>query len=47
MLLAGKRPSDWLWGCRKGSAQSLRQEGMIVRIVEVDPIRNASLYGRL
>ena len=39
MLLAGKRALVIGYGdVGKGSAQSLRQEGMIVRIVEVDPI---------
>ncbi len=32
----------------KGSAQSLRQEGMIVKVSEVDPdLRHASVHGRL
>ena len=39
MLLAGKRALVIGYGdVGKGSAASLRQEGMIVRIVEVDPI---------
>ena len=39
MLLAGKRALVIGYGdVGKGSAQSLRQEAMIVRIVEVDPI---------
>ena len=39
MLLAGKRALLFGYGdVGKGSAQSLRQEGVIVRIVEVDPI---------
>lgn len=39
MLMAGKRAIVIGYGdVGKGSAQSLRQEGMIVRIVEVDPI---------
>jgi adenosylhomocysteinase len=39
MLLAGKRAMVVGYGdVGKGSAQSLRQEGMIVRVVEVDPI---------
>ena len=39
MLLAGKRAMVIGYGdVGKGSAQSLRQEGMIVRIVEIDPI---------
>ncbi len=39
MLLAGKRALVIGYGdVGKGSAQSLRQEGMIVRIVETDPI---------
>lgn len=39
MLLAGKRALVIGYGdVGKGSAQSLRQEGMIVRVVEVDPI---------
>ena len=39
MLLAGKRALLVGYGdVGKGSAQSLRQEGMIVRVVEVDPI---------
>ena len=39
MLLAGKRALVIGYGdVGKGSAQSLRQEGMIVRIVEIDPI---------
>ncbi len=39
MLMAGKRALVIGYGdVGKGSAQSLRQEGMIVRIVEVDPI---------
>ena len=38
-LLAGKRALVIGYGdVGKGSAQSLRQEGMIVRIVEIDPI---------
>ena len=39
MLLAGKKALVIGYGdVGKGSAQSLRQEGMIVRVVEVDPI---------
>jgi adenosylhomocysteinase len=39
MLMAGKRALVLGYGdVGKGSAQSLRQEGMIVRIVEIDPI---------
>jgi adenosylhomocysteinase len=39
MLLAGKRALVIGYGdVGKGSAQSLRQEGMIVRVVETDPI---------
>ncbi len=39
MLMAGKRALVIGYGdVGKGSAQSLRQEGMIVRIVEIDPI---------
>ena len=39
MLLAGKRSLVIGYGdVGKGSAQSLRQEGMIVRVVEIDPI---------
>ena len=39
MLMAGKRAMVIGYGdVGKGSAQSLRQEGMIVRVVEVDPI---------
>ena len=39
MLMAGKRALVIGYGdVGKGSAQSLRQEGMIVRITEVDPI---------
>lgn len=39
MLMAGKRSLVIGYGdVGKGSAQSLRQEGMIVRVVEVDPI---------
>ncbi len=39
MLLSGKRALVVGYGdVGKGSAQSLRQEGMIVRVVEVDPI---------
>ncbi len=39
MLLAGKRAMVIGYGdVGKGSSQSLRQEGMIVRIVETDPI---------
>lgn len=39
MLLSGKRALVFGYGdVGKGSAQSLSQEGMIVRIVEVDPI---------
>src|SRR5262245_23115536 len=39
MLLAGRRALVIGYGdVGKGSAQSLRQEGMIVRIVEIDPI---------
>jgi adenosylhomocysteinase len=39
MLLAGKRALVLGYGdVGKGSAQSLRQEGMIVRVTEVDPI---------
>ncbi len=39
MLLAGKRALVVGYGdVGKGSAQSLRQEGMIVRVTEVDPI---------
>ena len=38
-LLAGKRALCFGYGdVGKGSAQSLRQEGMIVRIAEIDPI---------
>ena len=39
MLLAGKRALVFGYGdVGKGSTQSLRQEGMIVRVVEIDPI---------
>jgi len=39
MLLAGKRALVIGYGdVGKGSSQSLRQEGMIVRVVEIDPI---------
>ena len=39
MLLAGKRALVVGYGdVGKGSAQSLRQEGMIVRVTEIDPI---------
>lgn len=39
MLLAGKRALIFGYGdVGKGSTQSLRQEGMIVRVVEIDPI---------
>jgi len=39
MLLSGKRALVVGYGdVGKGSAQSLRQEGMVVRIVEIDPI---------
>ncbi len=39
MLMAGKRALVVGYGdVGKGSAQSLRQEGMIVRVVEIDPI---------
>ncbi len=39
MLLSGKRALVIGYGdVGKGSAQSLRQEGMIVRVVEIDPI---------
>ncbi|MBF2755686.1 MAG: adenosylhomocysteinase [Gammaproteobacteria bacterium AqS3] len=39
MLLAGRQALVFGYGdVGKGSAQSLRQEGMIVRIVEIDPI---------
>ncbi|MBQ74025.1 MAG: adenosylhomocysteinase [Gammaproteobacteria bacterium] len=39
MLMAGKRALVIGYGdVGKGSSQSLRQEGMIVRVVEVDPI---------
>ncbi|MDP6376160.1 MAG: adenosylhomocysteinase [Pseudomonadales bacterium] len=39
MLMSGKRALVIGYGdVGKGSAQSLRQEGMIVRVVEVDPI---------
>ena len=39
MLLAGKRVLVFGYGdVGKGSTQSLRQEGMIVRVVEIDPI---------
>ena len=39
MLMAGKRALVIGYGdVGKGSAQSLRQEGMIVRITEIDPI---------
>jgi len=39
MLMAGKRALVIGYGdVGKGSAQSLRQEGMIVRIIEIDPI---------
>src|SRR5690606_9867677 len=39
MLMAGKRALVIGYGdVGKGSAQSLRQEGMIVRIAEIDPI---------
>jgi adenosylhomocysteinase len=39
MLMAGKRALCIGYGdVGKGSAQSLRQEGMIVRVVEIDPI---------
>src|SRR5690625_1120535 len=38
-LLAGKRALVIGYGdVGKGSAQSLRQEGMIVRVTEIDPI---------
>jgi adenosylhomocysteinase len=39
MLLAGKRALVVGYGdVGKGSSQSLRQEGMIVRVIEIDPI---------
>src|SRR5690606_37236854 len=39
MLLSGRRALVIGYGdVGKGSAQSLRQEGMIVRVTEVDPI---------
>ena len=39
MLLSGKRALVFGYGdVGKGSTQSLRQEGMIVRVVEIDPI---------
>jgi len=39
MLMSGKRALVVGYGdVGKGSAQSLRQEGMIVRVTEVDPI---------
>ena len=39
MLMSGKKALVIGYGdVGKGSAQSLRQEGMIVKIVEVDPI---------
>jgi adenosylhomocysteinase len=39
MLLAGKKALVIGYGdVGKGSAQSLRQEGMIVRVTEIDPI---------
>ena len=39
MLMAGKRALVVGYGdVGKGSAQSLRQEGMVVRVVEIDPI---------
>ena len=39
MLMAGKRALVIGYGdVGKGSAQSLRQEGMVVRVTEVDPI---------
>ena len=39
MLMSGKRALVIGYGdVGKGSAQSLRQEGMIVRVTEVDPI---------
>ena len=39
MLLAGKKAMVMGYGdVGKGSAQSLRQEGMIVRVTEIDPI---------
>jgi adenosylhomocysteinase len=39
MLLSGKRALVVGYGdVGKGSAQSLRQEGMVVRVVEIDPI---------
>ncbi len=39
MLLSGRRALVFGYGdVGKGSAQSLRQEGMIVRVVEIDPI---------
>ena len=39
MLLAGKRALVFGYGdVGKGSTQSLRQEGMIVRVAEIDPI---------
>ena len=37
MLLSGRRVVGY-GDVGKGSAQSLRQEGMIVRVTEVDPI---------
>ena len=48
MLLSGRRALVIGYGdVGKGSAQSLRQEGMIVRVTEVDPLCNASMYGWL
>ncbi len=39
MLMSGKRALVFGYGdVGKGSAQSLRQEGMIVRVIEIDPI---------
>ncbi len=48
-LLAGKKALVIGYGdVGKGSAQSLRQEGMIVKITEIDPdLRHAGLHGRL
>ena len=48
-LLAGKKALVIGYGdVGKGSAQSLRQEGMIVSISEIDPdLRHAGLHGRL
>jgi adenosylhomocysteinase len=48
-LLAGKRALVIGYGdVGKGSAQSLRQEGMIVRVTEVgSDLRHAGLHGRL